>query len=141
MTLESIYATCNLIAVLGWLGLLAAPLARNRLVLAARSVSVLLCVLYVVQLFTIVQPTGGNFNSLGGVKQLFTQPGNVMLGWTHYLAFDLFTGSWVAEDAGRQRIPHWMVIPVLITTFMIGPLGLLFYLVVRTVHAQLSNKV
>ena len=65
---------------------------------------------------------------------LFSLPGNVMLGWTHYLSFDLFVGAWEIEDAGRIGIPHWAMIVPLGLTFMFGPIGLLTYSIIRTIH-------
>jgi hypothetical protein len=62
-----------------------------------------------------------------------------MLGWTHYLAFDLFIGSWEIEDAGKRGIPHWLMVPILLLTFMLGPIGLLTYFIVRTAKAQLTK--
>jgi hypothetical protein len=140
MNLEQIYSLCSIIAMAGWLALLAAPLARERLIWAARIAALLLCAAYLVQFFTITEPTnGGNFSTLAGVTILFGKAGNVMLGWTHYLAFDLFIGSWEIEDAGKRGIPHWLMIPVLVLTFMLGPIGLLTYFIIRTATAQLTK--
>jgi Domain of unknown function (DUF4281) len=135
MTLERIFSLCSLLALAGWISLLAAPLSRTALIRAARLVSATLALIYFVQLFTITQPVqGGSFSTLAGVSALFSMPGNVMLGWTHYLAFDLFTGAWEVEDAGKIGIPHWAVIVPLGLTFVLGPIGLLTYGAIRTVH-------
>jgi Domain of unknown function (DUF4281) len=134
MQLESIFSFCQGFALVGWSALILAPFARGHLVNAARLVSALLCLAYLIQLFTITQPSGGNFSSLAGVTALFAAPGNVMLGWTHYLAFDLFIGSWEVEDAGREGVTHWLIIPILILTLMFGPIGLLVYLLIRTAN-------
>jgi Domain of unknown function (DUF4281) len=137
MTLEKIFSLCSLLAMAGWLALLAAPLARLRLVFAARIVSLVLCAMYGVQLFTITTPAAGaGFSTLAGVSALFSMPGNVMLGWTHYLAFDLFIGAWAIEDSNRIGIPHWAMIVPLVLTFLFGPIGLLTYAVIRTIHVQ-----
>jgi hypothetical protein len=133
MDLERVFDLCSLIAVAGWLCLLLAPVRRTGLVAASRFFSALLCIAYLIQLLTITEPTGGDFTTLRGVTLLFSAPGNVMLGWTHYLAFDLFTGSWEIDDAGREGLPHWVLVPILFLTFMLGPVGLLVYLVVRTI--------
>lgn len=135
MTLETIFSLCMLTAVAGWLALFAAPLSRIWLIRAARVVAVLLAVGYFVQLFTITEPVvGGSFSTLAGVTALFSLPGNVMLGWTHYLAFDLFVGSWEVEDAGRIGVAHWAVVVPLALTFMLGPIGLFTYAIIRTIH-------
>ncbi len=133
MTLEQIFSLCSLVALAGWLALLAAPLSRTPLTRTARILSAALALIYFVQLFTITQPVeGGSFATLADVSALFSMPGNVMLGWTHFLAFDLFTGAWEVEDAGRIGIPHWAVIVPLALTFLFGPIGLLTYGAIRT---------
>jgi hypothetical protein len=133
--LERIFSLCSLLALVGWIVLLAAPLARTPLIRTARIFSAILALTYFVQVFTITQPVqGGSFSTLAGVSALFSMPGNVMLGWTHYLAFDLFTGAWEVEDAGKIGIPHWAVIVPLALTFVLGPIGLLTYGAIRTVH-------
>ncbi len=71
------------------------------------------------------------FGSLAGVKSLFQIDALLLAGWIHYLAFDLFIGSWEVRDARSLRIPHLLVIPCLFLTFMMGPVGLLLYLVLR----------
>lgn len=134
MNLETIYSLCSAIAFAGWIALAVAPLARTRLIGAARVASAVLCAAYLIQMFTITVPTGGDFSTLRGVALLFSEPGNVMLGWTHYLAFDLFVGSWIVEDAGREDFPHWAAIPILFATLMVGPIGLLIWFGVRALH-------
>ena len=137
MTLEQIFSLCSLVALTGWLALLAAPFARPRLVFAARIMSLILCAIYLTQLFTITQPVAGaGFSTLAGVSALFAMPGNVMLGWTHYLAFDLFIGAWAIEDSHRLGIPHWAMIVPLVLTLLFGPVGLLTYAIIRTIHVQ-----
>jgi Domain of unknown function (DUF4281) len=135
MALEAIFGLCSLAAMAGWLMLLATPLARLLLIHAARLSALVLCAVYVIQLFTITQPVAGaSFSTLAGVTALFSLPGNVMLGWTHYLAFDLFVGAWQAEDSAKIGIPHWAIIVPLGLTFLFGPIGLLTYVAIRTIH-------
>ncbi len=132
--LEMIYSGCSTLAMIGWAALALAPLNRGYIIPFARGVALILAVAYLTQLFTITQDTGGDFFTLAGVSALFTAPGNVMLGWTHYLAFDLFIGSWEVEDSRARGIPHWLVIPCLGLTFMFGPIGLLAYFIIRTFY-------
>jgi len=54
----------------------------------------------------------------------------------HFLAFDLFVGSWEVQDAQRHNIPHWMVVPCLVFTWLFGPVGLVLYLSLRAVVAR-----
>jgi ABA4-like protein len=73
----------------------------------------------------------GGFGSLDQVAILFSNRQALLAGWIHYLAFDLFIGSWEVRDAQRLAIPHLAVIPALVLTFMFGPIGLLLYLLER----------
>ena len=56
----------------------------------------------------------------------------LLAGWIHYLCFDLFIGAWEIRDSQRHDIPHLVMIPCLLMTFMLGPIGLLFYFAIRT---------
>jgi hypothetical protein len=59
----------------------------------------------------------------------------LLAGWIHYLAFDLFVGSWLVRDAHLRGIAHGWVLPLLFLTFLFGPAGLLSYLGLRAVLA------
>ena len=62
---------------------------------------------------------------------LFANPWLLLAGWIHYLAFDLFVGSWEVRDARERGIPHLLVVPCLVMTFLFGPAGWLLYALVR----------
>lgn len=72
-----------------------------------------------------------DFTSIEGVRAIFAHPNGVIIGWTHYLVFDLFVGAWIGRDAVRHSIPHLATIPCLIGAFMLGPVGLLLYVLLR----------
>ena len=69
-----------------------------------------------------------DFTTLDGVRAIFGTDMGVIIGWAHYLVFDLFVGAWEARDAQRRGFNHWLLIPCLLLTFMLGPVGLLLYL-------------
>ncbi|PQA88069.1 ABA4-like family protein [Hyphococcus luteus] len=82
--------------------------------------------------FAFGQSSGGvDFTSIEGVQAIFAHPNGVIIGWTHYLVFDLFVGAWIGRDAIREKLPHLAVAPCLIGAFMVGPLGLLAYILLR----------
>jgi hypothetical protein len=54
----------------------------------------------------------------------------------HYLAFDLFIGAWEVRDSQRMKIPHLLVVPCLLLTFVFGPVGLLMYLTLRGIRRR-----
>lgn len=133
MTLDQWFTVCNTAVLPFWLLLVVAPRARvTALLVHSPLVPALLGTAYGVFLATIERaPPGGSFFSLAGVTALFTLPQGVLVGWIHYLVFDLFIGAWQARDAARRGIPHALLIPCLLVTLMLGPLGLLLYLLLR----------
>ena len=79
---------------------------------------------------------GGGFTSIEGVRTLFSTDVGMIIGWTHFLVFDLFVGAWEARDARRVGFSHWLLVPCLLLTFMLGPIGLVLYLVMRKVTGR-----
>jgi hypothetical protein len=79
----------------------------------------------------IALPEGSGFASLEGVMKAFTVKEAVLAGWAHYIVFDLFIGAWEARDAQRLGLNHFVVIPCLLLTLLVGPIGLLAYLMIR----------
>jgi hypothetical protein len=77
--------------------------------------------------------------SLAGISAAFANPRTLLVGWVHYLVFDLFVGAWEARDAQRRGVPHLLLIPCLFLTFMAGPMGLLLYLAIRTARARTTS--
>ena len=55
----------------------------------------------------------------------------VLAGWIHYLACDLVVGTWEVRDAKRVGLPHWMIVPCLVLSFLLGPTGLVCYFLLR----------
>jgi len=132
MTPESLFSLASAAVLPGWLALACAPLARAKLVLLARVIAVLLSGLYVTLLATGLAgegpPPGAGFDTLEGVRLLLSSPQALLAGWVHYLAFDLWVGSWEAEDNGQSgALPHWLLLPCLALTVLAGPTGLLLY--------------
>lgn len=77
-----------------------------------------------------------NFTTIDGVRGIFGSDIGVIIGWAHYLVFDLFVGAWEARDAKRRDFNHWLLIPCLLLTFMFGPVGLLLYVILRKVTGK-----
>ncbi|HUQ83912.1 MAG TPA: ABA4-like family protein [Gemmatimonadaceae bacterium] len=132
MTAERLFSILNLIAIVGWLPLIFAPGRRWATTVVPFAVVATLSTVYVVLVATSLPGADGGFSSLAGVRALFENPWALLAGWTHYLAFDLFIGSWEVRDARRRGVAHLFVVPALVLTFLLGPGGLLLYLIVRS---------
>ena len=141
MHLEGIFSGLSALAMIGWLALAVAPLQRSWCVAFARILALLLAAAYLAQFFlTTEHVDGGGFSTLAGVAALFSNPGNLMMGWTHYLAIDLFTGLWIGRDADAKGFSRLVQVPFLLATFMFGPVGLLGWLIVREARARAAAR-
>ena len=134
MTDDQLFGLANALPLVGWLALVLAPLARSRLVAAARVVAVVLAFGYVIGIAAALTASGGpmpDLTTLSSLAHAFSTPRVMLVGWVHYLAFDLWVGAWETEEAGRRGMPHAALVPCLVLTFLAGPVGLLLFLVLR----------
>jgi len=131
MTPADLFTVANLTVVPGWLMLVFLPRWRWTRIVAAYALPSALGVVYLLIMLQEFDLDGGGFGSLAEVSRLFENPWLLLAGWVHYLAFDLFIGAWEVRDASRLDIPHLYVVPCLLLTFLVGPVGLLLYFVVR----------
>ena len=133
MSPQQLFSICNFAALAGWLILVVA--GRRRWAAQAVSGMILPALLGIVYIGLIAahwsEPKGGGFGSLPAVSLLFSNPWLLLAGWVHYLAFDLFIGSWETRDAQQHGLPHLAVIPSLVLTFLFGPAGLILYFLTR----------
>lgn len=135
------FSAGNAIAMLGWLGLLTSlfvPVARDGVRCATRLlIPALFGVAYVVLIAEgWSKAAGGGFGSIEQVRALFAVDAAQVAGWLHYLAFDLFVGSWIVEDGLTRRINRFALIPCLGIAFLFGPAGLLLFLGLRLLPAR-----
>jgi hypothetical protein len=66
------------------------------------------------------------------IASLLGTPTGTTLAWAHFVAFDLFVGRWIFGDSRGRHYSAWWVSPILVLTLLVGPVGLLVYLVART---------
>ncbi|MET0410921.1 MAG: ABA4-like family protein [Polyangiaceae bacterium] len=137
---SQIFSIVNLLAMAGWALLLMFPRKRWAELVSGRVLPALLSAAYVVIVAAVWGTTPGGFSSLEAVSQLFDSQWMLLGGWIHYLAFDLFVGSWLARDAHERGIAHVWVVPLLLATFMFGPAGLLAYLGLRAVVSAARRR-
>ena len=122
------FSVANTTLLVCWLMLILLPrfdwlkLGLKRIVIGS------LCLVYAIVIaLSLSGVEGGGFGSLEQVKALFRSDAVVFAGWLHYLAFDLFVGLWIAEQADAKKLHRLWQVPILIATFMLGPIGLLLF--------------
>jgi hypothetical protein len=132
MTSEQVFSLSNAVALMGWLILIFAGRARWSAPLVTGAILPLLFAAgYSGLVVAHWSETSGGFGTLAAVASLFSNQWLLLAGWVHYLAFDLFIGSWEVRDAQIHGIPHLMIVPCLVLTFLFGPSGLLLYFAIR----------
>lgn len=127
------------LAMLGWIVLAAYPIQpykRHAHIAAGIVFPLLLSLGYLFLIATQLKGAEGGFGSLHDVATLFSKQELLLAGWIHYLAFDLFIGAWELRDSQKHGIPHLVMLPCLLMTFMLGPIGLLFYFAIRTAKTK-----
>jgi hypothetical protein len=140
--MEPVFGLANMFALAGWLLLIAAPRWRwtHRLVLSGWW-SVALAVVYTVLVARFFPQAEGGFGSIVEVRQLFASDALLTAGWVHYLAFDLYVGAMLVKQAHRDQLSHLVLIPILIATFLLGPMGLLAFFVVQSIRRAQAAEV
>ena len=84
----------------------------------------------------------GNFNlylGINNVSNLFSNEIFLIMFWTHFVSINLFVGGWIVKDAQKFSINKIIIIFPLIITYLIGPLGLFFYWIIRIFYAKNIN--
>ncbi len=132
MSPESLFSICNLSIVPGWFVLVFLPRWKwSARLVSASIIPLLLSAVYLVLVALFLGRSEGGFGSLEQVRLLFAEPYLQLAGWIHYLAFDLFVGSWEVRESQRLKMSHFWVVPCLLLTFLLGPVGLLLFLSLR----------
>jgi len=142
-----LFSAVNILALIAWVILIFLP-RHPALLSAVLYLGVgLLCLVYATCLIGVISgviPNAGgggmDFTTIEGVRAIFASDGGVTIGWTHYLAFDLFVGLWIARDADAKHFSRLVQAPVLFATFMAGPLGLLLWLAIRERRARAKGR-
>jgi Domain of unknown function (DUF4281) len=126
ITWETCFQVASTIAMAGWLALAIAGPQRSTVTRAVRYGGVgLLAAFYTALIARYLGTASGGFMSLEGVKRLLSSDPVILAGWIHYLALDLFCGTWITDQARDTAIPRPVHILLLLCTLMFGPIGLL----------------
>ncbi|MBD1164982.1 DUF4281 domain-containing protein [Pelagibacterales bacterium SAG-MED13] len=70
------------------------------------------------------------------VSDLFTNKSFLMMFWIHFISINLFIGSWIVKDSQKFAMSKILLIVPLIVTYLIGPIGLFIYWLIRIFHAK-----
>jgi len=127
MNFQFAFSVAGILAIVGWLVLLASPFMP---VWSDRIAGVVLPAILSFGYFALLvlfPADAGGFGTFDEVLELFTHPSSVLAGWVHFLAFDLLVGAWICRAGRRESISFWAILPCLPITFSFGPLGFLCF--------------
>ena len=83
-----------------------------------------------------------NFNlylGIDDISNLFSNKTFLLMFWIHFISINLFAGGWIVKDAQKFAINKVIMFFPLIITYLIGPLGLFFYWLIRIFYSKNLN--
>ena len=145
-TIETLYMWINLGVLPFWFMLILFPQSH-------------LCRIFVTSIFPIFILSGvyifvlyksylinydfiGNFSlylGLNELSRLFEDSLYILFFWTHFIAINLFVGGWIVKDSQKLYINKILLAIPLIVIYLIGPIGLFIYWVIRIFYAKRMN--
>ena len=74
--------------------------------------------------------------SIDNLYTIFSTEAFLLIFWIHFIALNLFLGSWVSSDAIKYNISKKVVFIPLILIYLSGPVGLTFYWLFRIFYSK-----
>ena len=143
LTFENIYLWTNIGLLPFWLMLIIIPNSKVTqifinsvilpLVLSAAYVYVIYqAVLLDEQIFAIFKL----YLNLDNLYTIFATESFLLIFWLHFLALNLFLGSWMSRDGIKYNMSRGLVFVPLVLVYFTGPLGLVLYWIIRVFYAK-----
>jgi hypothetical protein len=76
---------------------------------------------------------------LNELSDLFANNSFLILFWVHFLTINLFCGGWIVNDYQKFGVSKILMILPLVITYLIGPLGIFVYWIIRIFYAKKIN--
>ena len=142
-TIETLYMWINLGVLPFWFILILFPQSHlSRIFVTSIFPFFILSGVYIFVLYKsylIGYDFDGNFSlylGLSELSRLFEDHLYIMIFWTHFIAINLFIGGWIVKDSQKFSINKVLMAVPLIVTYLIGPIGLFLYWIIRIFYAK-----
>ena len=142
-TIETLYLWINLGVLPFWFILIVFPESHlSRIFVTSIFPFFILSGVYIFILYKsylIGYDFDGNFSlylGLSELSRLFEDHLYIMIFWTHFIAINLFIGGWIVKDSQKFSINKVLMAVPLIVTYLIGPIGLFLYWIIRIFYAK-----
>jgi len=143
LTFENIYLWTNFGVLPFWSMLIIIPNSRiTQLFVNSIVLPLILATAYVYVIYLGIlldEPIFDVFKlylSLDNLYTLFASENFLLIFWIHFLALNLFLGSWISRDGIKYNMPRSLVAAPLILTYFTGPVGLVLYWLFRVFYAK-----
>ena len=146
LTFENIYLWTNFGILPFWLMLIIIPNSKftqffvNSIILPLILSTIYIYIVY--QTILLDEPIFDVLKlylNLDNLYTVFATESFLLVFWLHFLALNLFLGSWISRDGVKYNIPRGLISVPLIFVFFTGPLGLVLYWIVRVFYAKRIN--
>ena len=145
-TIEMLYFWVNLGVLPFWLILIFFPSSNiNKFFVTSILPILLLGGAYIFALYKSYLNTYdffGNFElylSISNLSNLFSNNLFLILFWIHFVSINLFVGGWMVRDSQKLVMNKILVAFPLIITYLIGPIGVFIYWLIRIFYAKSIN--
>ncbi|MDC1280056.1 ABA4-like family protein [Pelagibacteraceae bacterium] len=142
-TIETIYLWLNLGILPFWLILIIFPKSQISKVFITSIFPILILSLVYAYLLYIIYLDGYDFLQnfqlylgLNEISNLFEDRSFLIIFWTHFLTMNLFCGGWIVKDSQLFNMNKFIVSIPLIITYLIGPIGITLYWIIRLFYAK-----
>ena len=142
-TIKMIYLWLNLGVLPFWLVMIAFPQSRISRIFIISIFPIFILSLAYIYLIYLAYLDNYNFLlnfklylGLDEISNLFKNRSFLILFWIHFLAMNLFCGGWIVNDSQMFRMNKFLVLFPLLTVYLIGPIGLAIYWLIRLFYAK-----
>ncbi len=143
LTFENIYLWSNFGLIPFWLMLAIAPNSKfTQILLNSIVLPLILSTAYIYVIYQSILLDESLINifklylSLDNLYTIFSVESFLLVFWLHFLALNLFLGSWIARDGVKYNLPRGLVVVPLILVYFTGPIGLILYWFIRVFKAK-----
>ena len=145
-TIEMLYLWVNIGVLPFWLMIIFFPQSQLCKYLATSILPIF--ILSGTYIFIIYKAYLGSFDfdnnftlylGLSYISELFKDDYYLLMFWIHFVSINLFVGGWILKDAQRLLINKFLLAFPLVITYLIGPIGIFIYWVIRIFYAKRLN--
>ena len=143
LTLENIYLWANFGVLPFWIMLIVIPNSKiTQIFINSIILPLILTITYVYVFYQAILLDETIFDifklyfSLDNLYTVFATESFLLVFWIHFLALNLFLGSWVSRDGVKYNISKGLVMIHLILIYFTGPFGLVLYWFFRVFYSK-----